>query len=203
MKNKFIHGIGLQPNISLYAYVICASFLICGCIVGTFVSGLVNDGKELFDYISSYLKLIESGQSDTDFFTEFLRNMKYHTMVLLLGFSVFGAPVIPVILGIRGFTLSFSVSSMVRVLGGRGIVLALSAFGVSAVFIIPSLIIFGAHCTRASSMLFLSVFKRNLKQDHMIYDKAFLIRALSSFAFIAVISVFDRYISGLLLNLII
>ena len=201
MKTRLLSKLQQESHISTYTYILCISFFICGCIVGTFVSGLIQEGDELYKYLSSYLSFVDAGGYDTDFFSVFVGNMKYPVFAVLLGLSIFGVLGIPLLSGVRGFFLAFSISAMVRTFGGDGVMLSLAVFGISTLFTLPCFFMLAAQGTEASALLLGLAFKKGHQVSGSIYGRTFWIRCVVCVLAILLGSLLDKYLSAALLRL--
>lgn len=86
-------------------------------------------------------RLSENGTYQYSFVKTFLNLVKYPVFAFLLAFCAYGILCIPAIVFFKGFTLSLSVSSIIGAFGKKGILTALSVFGVQSMVLIPCLII--------------------------------------------------------------
>lgn len=128
-------------------------FFVCGTILGTFIAGSIdNSGNSaMYGDINNYIKLIESGSFErADFLSAAFSAYKYHVLVIFLGLSIPGFVVIPVVSGVRGFYLSFSIAAFIRVFGSGGALAAIGLFGLTAIITVPCLFILSAQSFNAS-----------------------------------------------------
>ncbi len=152
----------------------CGALFLCGCIIGTLSAGFVSDGTALNEYISGYLSFFLSDAStEISLFSAVANNFKYHLLALFLGFSILGVVSIPVLSAVRGFFLSFSVSAIIRLLGSRGILLALSIFGINTLITIPCFFVLSVSAFSASLYVLRLVFSKNLKNAPSPFNKRF------------------------------
>jgi uncharacterized membrane protein SpoIIM required for sporulation len=138
--------------------IICGALFICGGIVGAAAAGFAGSAG-ISDYMAGYLA--RAGDSSIGgFFTALFNAWTYPLIAILLGFSVFGVFCVPLLAGVRGFFLCFSVSAVVRHFGGDGVILALTIFGVSAVMNVPCFFILAVQSFSSSLHVFKSVTAR-------------------------------------------
>ena len=91
--------------------------------------------------------------------------IRWPVFAVLMGFTGLGLLGIPVLFSIRGFLLSFAITSFVRMFGGVGGVLAFLTFGVTGLVAIPVLFVLGVQSLAAARLLagrFLGDGKRSL-----------------------------------------
>lgn len=79
--------------------------------------------------------------------------VRWPLLTLLLSFTALGAVGIPAIFVVRGFLLSFAVSSFVRIFGGAGAILAFFAFGFTGLISLPVLFLLGVQGLLAAMAL--------------------------------------------------
>ena len=139
-------------NLSVSIAVLAAMLLIgivAGCVTASYVSG--DSGQTLSEYVNQYVSLLGAGEGGGNLFPGTLFNLyKYPLLSFLFGFTAFGILLIPATVCVRGFFLSFSVGSMIRLFGYKGMLLALAVYGTQALITIPCLLIISAQAMRAS-----------------------------------------------------
>ena len=124
--------------------VLSISFLIggmIGCILATLSGG--TGAEELGRYLVDYLTLAQSGQLPQSVCTVLWGQVKYLLAALLFGLTALGLAGFPVLFGLRGFFLSFSVACFCRVFGSRGLFPACLLFALPALLWAPALFLMG------------------------------------------------------------
>ena len=127
--------------------VSCVSFLI-GTFIGLFFAGILpqGEGETLTRYISGYLSAIESGTMVyPDTVSSFWNTFRWLIGIFLCSFTLIGILVIPILLCVRGFLLSFAVSCFIRTLGASGVILSALLFGLPGLFSISALLLLGVQ----------------------------------------------------------
>ena len=127
-----------------------ASFFLClGLMAASFslgmIAGRVFAGKnsdttlaELHRYLSGYYALdMEKGSGIGVFFNALLIYFRYPLLALLLGLTVPGALLLPVLSAVFGFFLSFAACCFARVFGGSGVLLAAAVLGLRCLITLP------------------------------------------------------------------
>ena len=89
-----------------------------------------------------------------DFASALLDVFKYNILSIALGFSILGVFCIPALMALRGFFLSFSVSTVVRVIGGKGVTLALAIFGANTLITVPCFFILSVYALHGIQLYF-------------------------------------------------
>ncbi|MEG2377086.1 MAG: hypothetical protein RSC43_01890 [Clostridia bacterium] len=148
MKRKRItskKNTGINISASL---AILAAILLCGIVAGCITASYIGDeaGAALRSYVLNYTKTLGVIPSVGELFPGAIWNVyKYPLCTFLFGFTVLGIVLIPGAVALRGFFLSFSVATMIRLYGSSGLTLALAMFGVSSLIGIPCLLIISAQ----------------------------------------------------------
>ena len=147
----------------LSAMFLCG--VCAGCITASYITG---DGANLLnEYISKGILVSEVDTTGKElFFKAFITFVKYPAIIFLLGYTAFGILFIPLVLVLRGYFISFCVTSVIQALGYKGILSALCIYGFQAVISIPCILIVAAKAMRASQGFF--SFVREEKDKRMV-----------------------------------
>lgn len=124
--------------------VLSISFLIggmAGCILAALSGGI--GAEELSCYLVDYLNLTQSGQLTRSLLPVLWGQEKYLMAAILLGLTALGLAGFPILLGVRGFFLSFPVACFCRVFGKRGLLPAFILLGLPALLWAPALFLMG------------------------------------------------------------
>ncbi len=179
----------------------CGALFLCGCIIGTVSAGFVNDGTKLNDYITNYLSFFLSGSSTKpSLFSAMADNFKYHLLAVFLGFSVLGVVCIPVVSAVRGFFLSFSISAIIRLLGSKGIFLALSMFGLNTLITLPCFFILSVSAFSASLYVLRLVFSKNVKSAVSPFNSRYFINCGICLIVLMISALIDTYLTPHLIS---
>ncbi len=126
--------------------------LLSGCfllggIIGCLFSAL-SDGQgaqELSAYLEDYLLLAGEGGVSGGLWPVLWERVKVLLAALILGATAFGAVGLPILMGVQGFFLSFSVGCFCRVFGSAGLLPAFVLFALPALLWTPALFIAGVQ----------------------------------------------------------
>ena len=135
--------------------ILSAVFLI-GALAGILLAAQVGgEGQEsLSIYLQSYLEAAKTGNAiPPEPLAALWETIRWPLLTLLFGFTALGAIGIPIIFIVRGFLLSFAVSSFVRIVGGAGAILAFFAFGFTGLISLPVLFLLGVQGLLSSTAL--------------------------------------------------
>lgn len=147
-----------------------------GAVLGCCLAGHLSDTENsaLLSYMEGYLSALRNGGAAMPGPGEVLwETFRWHGLVFLLSFTAVGLVGIPVVFGIRGFLLSFAVASLIRVLGGRGVILAALVFGMTGLLSFPAFFVLGTQGAAACRALA----RRSAGGGKTpVYDKPYFIR---------------------------
>ena len=134
---------GITPALA----VLSVAFAV-GALVGLFLAAQVGgEGQEsLSTYLQAYLAAAKTGNATPpEPAAAIWEAIRWPLLTLLLSFTALGVIGTPAIFAVRGFLLSFAVSSFVRIFGGAGAILAFFAFGFTGLISIPALFLLGVQ----------------------------------------------------------
>ena len=122
-----------------------------GALGGFLFSGRSGSGQELLDYLRRYFQMAGQGNgAEPSLWASVWDLTRWPLTAFLLGGTAWGAVGIPVLLGARGFLLSFSAASFARLFGLSGMAAALASFGVTALVGVPVLFVVASDAFRQS-----------------------------------------------------
>lgn len=112
--------------------------MLLGCILAFKTSD--ESVQALDDYLHIYLQEThQNGEVAPTLWAVIWELCRWPVFVFFLGFTSLGAIAIPVVFCIRGFLLSYAVSSFLHIFGRAGTGTALILFGISTLVIVPVL----------------------------------------------------------------
>mgnify|MGYP005810353875 CR=1 FL=1 len=137
----------LPPGQSCGLLVLGGAFLlggIVGCVWAVLAGG--EGGQALCDYLVDYLSLVGAEeQLPSGIWTILWGLMKYVLIALILGLTALGVVGLPVLFGIRGFLLCFSVGCFLRIFGGQGLFPAFALLGLPSLLWVPAFFLVGTQ----------------------------------------------------------
>lgn len=128
-------------------------FFVCGVLLGTFTVSTISEtgSSALYGEVAEYIDQLESGGIiRADIISAIISAFKYPLLVFFLGFSIPGFALVPAVVGIRGFYLSFSIATFVKVFGSGGALVAFGLFGLTALITVPCLFVLSARSFSSS-----------------------------------------------------
>lgn len=122
-----------------------------GALGGFFFSGWGGDSLELLDYLRRYFQMAGQGSGiEPSLWSSIWDLARWPLAAFLLGSTALGVLGIPILLGMRGFLLSFSAATFARLFGLLGVAASFAAFGVTALVSVPVLFVVSADAFRQS-----------------------------------------------------
>lgn len=120
-----------------------------GALGGFFFSGWTGENPALLEYLNRYFQMAGQGNGvDPSLWSSVWDLVRWPLAAFLLGSTAFGIVGVPVLLGVRGFLLSFAAATFVRLFGLPGMAVSLAAFGVTALVAVPVLFAVSADAFR-------------------------------------------------------
>lgn len=139
----------LKSSPSVAVMIVC---LVLGILAGC-IFAIYSENAVLTGLVGEDIKRIsENGVYDYSFLKTFLNLIKYPVLSFMLAFCAYGVLCVPVLVFFKGFTISLSISSIIGAFGKKGILTAISVFGVQTMVSIPCLIIIASlsfDCSKA------------------------------------------------------
>lgn len=161
LKTKKIPFVGFS-GISLNMAIMVVFFL-CGIVAGCIFTIYANDVGSGLLSDNNLKEIATNGATAYSFAKTYFNLLKYPAIVFLLGFTALGILAIPLTVSVKGFFISFSVSSVIQAFGFNGFRVALAMFGLQAFVSIPCLLTTASFAFEMSK-LFTNVLHRSKRQ---------------------------------------
>lgn len=115
-------------------------------MIGVFSGFLFSDWSgstpELFDCLYPYFQKVGTGSGAEPLLWSSIWDLtRWPLAAFLLGSTALGVFGIPILLGIRGFLLSYAAATLARLFGLPGLIASFAAFGVTALVAVPVLFV--------------------------------------------------------------
>jgi len=202
MNRKLLLRTGAADR-EFFGFALCLIFFACGILIGTIFAGNL-DAAEIFalqSSMSGYIAQIADGSHRSPtFFSVFWSLGQYHLLVLFLGFSLLGTFGLPVLSGIRGFYLSFSISAFIQAFGVEGWPAAFSLFGISALITVPCFFLLASQAFAASADLGKVLIGSGKILAGTLYGSHYLIRTILCFLGILAAVLIELYVTPALVS---
>lgn len=131
--------------------VILGICFLVGGFGGFLFFGWGGDNPELLDYLRRYFQAVGQGSGvEPSLLSSVWELLRWPLAAFLLGSTALGALGLPILLGARGFLLTFSSTTLIRLFGLSGLAASLTVFGVTALVAVPVLFVVSADAFRQS-----------------------------------------------------
>ncbi len=195
-KRKLPIGRTELPRTWFPALAVCSVCFVLGVVSGTLLSSEFAKGDAAAGFVSDYAASVMSGAVDGGFFSVFLSVGWYHILAFLLGFSMLGAALVPLLAGARGFTLSFALATLVRLYSAAGAVAGMALVGLSALLSVPLFFMLAVDAMCASCELIGIGLLRQPPAGPGVNTAEHLIRFLAAVILLLLISAGERALIG-------
>lgn len=191
----------IQKN--LKQYLIISIIFIIGILLGVIFINNVNSSeqKEISEYINNFIEALKSNYTiDTN---ELLKSTIINNVIIavalwFIGSTVVGTPVVYGIIGVRGFSLGYTISAIVATLGvWKGILFGVITLFFQNIIFIPCILALAVSGMKLYKSIVKDKRKENIKTE--IYRHTIFSGIMAVFLILS--SFIEVYISSNLLNL--
>lgn len=154
--------------------LILALFFFAGVVLGQVFSSRIPDatGEELRRYLTDFLNLEEAGDfSSRTALSAAVLYFRYPLSAFLLGFASIGILLLPLMTGIFGFFLSYSVCCFTAAFGPDGVLLALAVFGLRCAVTLPCYFLLAVPSLERSMALVSLSFGKGRRSTPVVYGR--------------------------------
>lgn len=131
--------------------IIVAICFAVGSVSGFLFSVSGGENPELLDYLQQYFRLMGAENGFEPPLLDTIWDLvRWPLAAFLLGLTPVGAVGVPLIMGGRGFLLSYAATTFVRLFHLPGMVVVLAVFGVTVFLAVPTLFVVAADAFRQS-----------------------------------------------------
>ena len=198
MKKVFLKVWDVQVGSSILpSLIFICVFFIIGAIAGSMTAAGTGNETELSSAAADYMQ-----RASVSFGSVYLKLIEYPIALVMCGICVFGAVLIPIVIAVRGFFLSFAMTTFIRIYGGAGLLYSASLFGIQTLFVLPCVFLLAAQGLVSSSHLFSLASGRGKKISGPVFGGAYFLRVLICFAVILLCSAAETYLTPYLISLV-
>ena len=190
----------LKKDKSIYLSLLIA--LIISFIFGMFFITILSstDKVTLKEYITNFFTSIKQGKIISLYKTLINNNLGI-LITSILAFSVVLFPLVIVIIFYKGFTLAFTITSLIYTFKIKGIILAIVYVFPSLIFNLVFYFIMCYYSFKLSLILFNKVINKDSTNIHKFLKK-YLVIILVCIAFVSLFSLYDTYLLPSLIKLV-
>jgi len=196
----------IQDNMSIYTFTIV--LFLMGIIFGAIVvNSLPSDAKQnLFNYLQRFFGEMsgKNGVVPAAMFSEsYTHYIQYIGFIWVLGLSIIGLPIIFILLFLKGIVVGFTVGFLVNQMGIHGFWLALASIFPQNLVTIPLFIIVSTVSIAFSLKMIRQLLMRTRKQSFLPQVAHYMLVLIGVASALVVVSLFEAYISPVLMRSII
>lgn len=190
----------LKKDKSIYVSLIIA--LLISFIFGMFFITILSstDKVTLKEYITNFFTSIKQGKIISLYKTLINNNLGI-LITAILAFSVVLFPLVIVIIFYKGFTLAFTITSLIYTFKIKGIILAIVYVFPSLIFNLVFYFIMCYYSFKLSLILFNKVINKNTTNINKFLKK-YLVIILICIVFVSLFSLYDTYLLPSLIKLV-
>lgn len=187
-------------------YLLVLTFFFVGILLGAYTIKYMDgvDGKDLSDYFTGFVKSITNQEIKTHelLLSIIKNNILTVVLIIALGFTIFGTPLILIIDLIKGFTLGYTFSFLLTTFEGKGIWIALVSTVPQNLLYIPFFVGISIISLELSSAKIKQKFFGGARFNKNMYSELFM--KLSFFFILFIVGVIiECYISPGLIRLVV
>lgn len=190
----------LKKDKSIYVSLIIA--LLISFIFGMFFITIlsITDKVTLKEYITNFFASIKQGKIISLYKTLINNNLGI-LITAILAFSVVLFPIVIVIIFYKGFTLAFTITSLIYTFKIKGIILAIIYVFPSLIFNLVFYFIMCYYSFKLSLILFNKVINKDTANINKFLKK-YLVIILICIVFVSLFSLYDTYLLPSLIKLV-
>lgn len=153
----------VKTNVTIYLFI--TTLLITGIVFGAIIVNSMDfvQKQDLFFHVNQFFSKINNEElimSKDILRKSFIFHVQYLTLILLLGMTIIGIPLIWLLVFLKGLVIGFSVGFIVNQLGLNGFLLAIVSIAPQNIIIIPIYIMAASLANIFSLLLFQKVTSR-------------------------------------------
>jgi|GEM_PF-5580186 len=162
----------LKKSANPLSLTIIVIFLLCGGVAGCILSLYTQHSTDSLFFSHDIVSVVQNQVSEYSFWSTYLNLIKYPFIIFVLSFTAFGYAVIPLIISLKSFFLTFSISIVLQLYGINRFFLSVSMFGIQTFLSIPILLLTASLGVEISKCF--SVFLKRRKGNSSKNDKMIL-----------------------------
>jgi len=177
-------------------YIIILLLFSIGFIVGAINSSFLNQDikQESNSYILNFVESLKTKEINSNllFREVIISNIKPIIYIWIFGLIIIGIPVILIYVGLYGYSLGFTVTSVINTLGmGKGTVFLITSLIPQEIIFIPLILFMSLNAILFSKTISNSI-KSNLRNEIMSYTIIFVVSGIITIG----ISLFQTYVGA-------
>ncbi len=195
MKRFFFRMWDVHGGTMLPAAAIISALFLCGAVVGCVAASYMSSDAltQSAGPLTAYLSADTPDTAAVSIFSAVFNACKYPAAAFFLGFTALGVFFVPFLALLRGFFLSFAVTSVARLFGADGIPVYVAVFGLVNILSLPCLIILASQ-SLVSAFSMASMISGKGRKQLSVFPKGYFIRAAVCAPILVVSALVELYL---------
>lgn len=188
---------------SMLPMLVIAVLFIAGVLLGCVVSLHVN-GEGLI-VLNDYLNNITNkyNQNSSVVWMTILSTYIYPVSIFIFGFTVLGVLVIPLTVALKGFLLSFMITSFIKVFSIQGLLYSAVIMVVPAVIMLPCMFVLATQGGFHSLALLFMYFSKGRHMDAFILPRNYVTKFIVCLVALFFSVIYEIYLSPMFISAIV
>ena len=172
MRLKFLPGSQNSFSPTSRLSLLFSLLFLFGVIVGVLTAAFLNIPvkQALYSDLSAF---VHGEHLQRPFIQSLWKISQIPLLIICMSFTCFGVVTIPLSVVLQGYLLSFSVSTMIRLLGWQGCLLGFANFGIQALILVPCVLILSVQGFQLSKRFFKTMLPAT--QDGVKFPRGFVL----------------------------
>lgn len=192
-------------NDTFFGLMVLVIFFLCGIVVGTLSASTLDDQSALAlkSSMTQHLhQITNSTDASPGLVSVFWSLGRYQLFALFLSFSLLGVVCLPIVSGMKGFFLSFSIAAFIRIFGSSGLPVAFALFGTAALITIPCFFVLASQAFTISTRLGKSMMQRTQAKGLLrtLFPREDTLRIALCFVGVFIATLIERYLTPMLVS---
>lgn len=170
-KSSFLDPIKQHVINNKKEYLIVAILFLIGIILGVLFINHIGEqeGKKIEEYIQTFISCLKTDyEIDRGILLKnsIVRNIAFAILIWFMGSTVIGIPVVYLLVGVKGFCLGYSISSVLATLGlGKGILFSITTLLFQNIIAIPCILALAVSGMKLHQSIMKDKRKENIKLE--------------------------------------
>ncbi len=200
MKKAIDKLLNVDKKILIFLSIICIIGIITGSLFMTVLSE--NDRLSIFESLETFISEYGSLNSKIELTNNLIINLLYIFSIWLLGISIIGLPIVIIIIFLKSFLLSFTITSFIIKYKTKGILLSMIYLMPHQIINLITIMYLGVYSIKLSSYIIEAIiYKKNLNFKNI--TNRYILVFIVSIIIIILTSLYETFIMPIILQKVI
>lgn len=200
MKKAIDKLLNVDKKILIFLSIICIIGIITGSLFMTVLSE--NDRLSIFESLETFISEYGSLNSKIELTNNLIINLLYIFSIWLLGISIIGLPIVIIIIFLKSFLLSFTITSFIIKYKTKGILLSIIYIMPHQIINLITIMYLGVYSIKLSSYIIEAIiYKKNLNFKNI--TNRYILVFIVSIIIIILTSLYETFIMPIILQKVI